>query len=171
MKWITREHPRVDRVACPWLIEKFVDQKAEFIYVPTDRVAAEAQKLGATPYDTRPSGDRRSGDGVAVSTTPIRVGSIPSRFRVDPEHHGEWVPVGERAWRRARATAGVRRSNSAAANLVATRLAGFLVIRITCSRQWRPNSASSGAWWPGGRGSWPGLGRSIRRTIPKPSGR
>jgi hypothetical protein len=53
MKWITREHPRVDRVACPWLIEKFVDQNAEFIYVPTDRVAGEAQKLGATPYDTK----------------------------------------------------------------------------------------------------------------------
>lgn len=53
MKWITREHPRVDRVACPWLIEKFIDRSAEFIYVPTDRVAAEAQKLGATPYDTK----------------------------------------------------------------------------------------------------------------------
>ena len=53
MKWITREHPRVDRVACPWLIEKFVDQHAEFIYVPTDQVATEAQKLGATPYDTK----------------------------------------------------------------------------------------------------------------------
>jgi len=53
MKWITREHPRVDRVACPWLIEKFVDQKAEFIYVRTDRVAGEAQTLGATPYDTK----------------------------------------------------------------------------------------------------------------------
>ena len=53
MKWITREHPRVDRVACPWLIEKFVDKQAEFVYVPTDRVAAEAQRLGATPYDVK----------------------------------------------------------------------------------------------------------------------
>src|SRR4051794_11687533 len=41
MKWITREHPRVDRVACPWLIEKFVDKSAEFVYVPTDKVMAE----------------------------------------------------------------------------------------------------------------------------------
>src|SRR5207244_4681275 len=48
MKWITREHPRVDRVACPWLIEKFVDKQAEFIYVPADQVMAEAQKRGAT---------------------------------------------------------------------------------------------------------------------------
>ena len=53
MKWITREHPRVDRVACPWLIEKFVDQQAEFIYVPTDQVAGEAAKRGATPYDVK----------------------------------------------------------------------------------------------------------------------
>ncbi len=53
MKWITREHPRVDRVACPWLIEKFVDKSAEFIYVPTDQVMAEAQKRGATPYDVK----------------------------------------------------------------------------------------------------------------------
>ena len=53
MKWITREHPRVDRVACPWLIEKFVDKQAEFIYVPTDQVESEAAKRGATPYDTK----------------------------------------------------------------------------------------------------------------------
>jgi len=53
MQWITREHPRVDRVACPWLIEKFVDPEAEFIYVPTDQVASEARKRGATPYDVK----------------------------------------------------------------------------------------------------------------------
>jgi hypothetical protein len=53
MQWITREHPRVDRVACPWLIERFVDQQAEFIYVPTEQVAAEAAKRGATPYDIK----------------------------------------------------------------------------------------------------------------------
>ena len=53
MKWITREHPHVDRVACPWLIERFVDQAAEFIYVPSDQVMAEAQKRGATPYDVK----------------------------------------------------------------------------------------------------------------------
>ena len=53
MKWITREHPHVDRVACPWLIERFVDQHAEFIYVPSDQVMAEAEKRGATPYDVK----------------------------------------------------------------------------------------------------------------------
>ena len=53
MKWITHEHPRVDRVACPWLIERFVDKDAEFIYVHKDQVMAEAQKRGATPYDVK----------------------------------------------------------------------------------------------------------------------
>jgi hypothetical protein len=53
VKWITREHPRVDRVACPWLIEKFVDKDAEFIYVPADTVAAEARSQDATPYDVK----------------------------------------------------------------------------------------------------------------------
>jgi len=53
VKWITREHPRVDRVACPWLIEKFVDKDAEFIYVPADQVMAEARARNATPYDVK----------------------------------------------------------------------------------------------------------------------
>jgi hypothetical protein len=51
MKWITREHVKVDRVACPWLIKKFVDRDAEFIFVPGDKVMDEAKRLGATPYD------------------------------------------------------------------------------------------------------------------------
>lgn len=53
MKWITREHPRVDRVACPWLIQRFIDAPAEFLYVPADRVLAEAERSGATPYDVK----------------------------------------------------------------------------------------------------------------------
>ncbi len=51
MKWITREKVKVDRVACPWLIKKFVDPQAEFIFAPSDQVMAEAQRRGATPYD------------------------------------------------------------------------------------------------------------------------
>jgi hypothetical protein len=51
MKWITRERPKVDRVACPWLIAQFVDPEAEFIFVPPYQVAAQAAALGATPYD------------------------------------------------------------------------------------------------------------------------
>ena len=51
MKWITRERVKVDRVACPWLIRKFVDPQAEFLFVPADKVLAEAEHLGAIPYD------------------------------------------------------------------------------------------------------------------------
>src|SRR5215211_6170141 len=51
MKWITRERVKVDRVACPWLIKKFVDKDAEFIFVPSDKVMAEAKRLDAIPYD------------------------------------------------------------------------------------------------------------------------
>ena len=53
MKWITREHVKVDRVACPWLIKKFVDKDAEFIFAPADNVMAEADRLDATPYDVK----------------------------------------------------------------------------------------------------------------------
>ena len=53
MKWITREHVKVDRVACPWLIRKFVDKDAEFIFVPAERVMDEAKRLDATPFDVK----------------------------------------------------------------------------------------------------------------------
>jgi hypothetical protein len=51
MKWITREKVKVDRVACPWLIRKFVDPQAEFIFVPANQVEAKAGELDATPFD------------------------------------------------------------------------------------------------------------------------
>ena len=51
MKWITRERVKVDRVACPWLIKKFVDPQAEFLFVPAAEVLAVAQREGAIPYD------------------------------------------------------------------------------------------------------------------------
>jgi hypothetical protein len=53
MRWITRERVKVDRVACPWLIRKFVDKEAEFIFVPPDRLQAEAKRLAAIPYDAK----------------------------------------------------------------------------------------------------------------------
>src|SRR5215831_7084435 len=53
MKWITRKHVKVDRVACPWLIKKFVDKDAEFIFAPADKVMAEAKRLDAIPYDVK----------------------------------------------------------------------------------------------------------------------
>jgi hypothetical protein len=51
MKWITRERPKIDRIACPWLIKNFVDYDAEFIYVQKDYVFSKAHELGAIPYD------------------------------------------------------------------------------------------------------------------------
>ena len=51
MKWITRERPKIDRIACPWLIKNFVDNNVEFIYVPKEQVFVKAKELDAIPYD------------------------------------------------------------------------------------------------------------------------
>ena len=51
MKWITREHPKIDRVACPWLVARFVDEHPEFLYVPGGDVLRIAAETGAIPYD------------------------------------------------------------------------------------------------------------------------
>ena len=52
-KWVTREHPKIDRIACPWLISRFVKPDAEFIYVPANDVAKVAAQVGGTPYDIK----------------------------------------------------------------------------------------------------------------------
>lgn len=51
MKWVTREHPKTDRIACPWLIRKFIDPDAEIVYVPRDDVLAVAERERATSFD------------------------------------------------------------------------------------------------------------------------
>jgi hypothetical protein len=51
MKWVTRERPKIDRIACPWLIARFIDKAPEFLYVPTDQVLQVARETGAIPYD------------------------------------------------------------------------------------------------------------------------
>jgi len=51
MKWITRERPKIDRIACPWLIKRFVDKEAEIIYVPFEQVIKKSKELNATPFD------------------------------------------------------------------------------------------------------------------------
>lgn len=65
MRWITRERPKIDRVACPWLIARFIDKEAEFLFVPPGDVARLARERDATPYDV---------DGVELS----HVGSLCS---------------------------------------------------------------------------------------------
>jgi len=51
MKWITRANVKVDRVACPWLIQRFIDEEPEFFFVPAEEVLTEAERLGAIPFD------------------------------------------------------------------------------------------------------------------------
>ncbi len=51
MKWVTRARPKIDRIACPWLIARFIDRDAQFLYVAPERVLAVARETGATPYD------------------------------------------------------------------------------------------------------------------------
>ena len=51
MKWITRERPKIDRIACPWLVARFIDQQPEFMYVPSADVRPVAEKTAAIPYD------------------------------------------------------------------------------------------------------------------------
>jgi len=51
MKWVTRERPKIDRIACPWLIARFIDREPEFLYVPAPQVLEVAERTGAVPYD------------------------------------------------------------------------------------------------------------------------
>ena len=51
MKWVTRERPKIDRIACPWLIARFIDDAPEFLYVPAADVLRVAERTGAVPYD------------------------------------------------------------------------------------------------------------------------
>ena len=63
MKWVTRERPVIDRIACPWLIARFIDKGAEFLFVPPDRVLSVAKETGATPYDVPGVEFSHVGDG------------------------------------------------------------------------------------------------------------
>jgi rhodanese-related sulfurtransferase len=77
-QWVTRERPKIDRIACPWLIRRFIDPTATFIYVPADRVLAIAQETGATPYDVAGIEFTHEGDRCSFDTF-IRIYGI-----VDP---------------------------------------------------------------------------------------
>jgi hypothetical protein len=68
MKWITREKIKVDRVACPWLIRRFVDPQAEFIFVPASLVAAKGAELGATLFDVEGCELGHHGEDVSFNT-------------------------------------------------------------------------------------------------------
>lgn len=76
MKWITREKVKVDRVACPWLIRKFVDPKAEFLFVPAEKVAEVAQREGATSYDCK-------GDELGHHGKECSFDAVVKKYRLD----------------------------------------------------------------------------------------
>src|SRR5712692_5755347 len=65
MRWITREHPKIDRIACPWLIKRFIDHEAEFLFAPPAAVLARAKERNAIPYDVE--GVELSHDGPRCS--------------------------------------------------------------------------------------------------------
>lgn len=69
MRWITRARPKIDRIACPWLIKRFVDAEAEFLFVPPDQVRARALELDAIPFDVE--GVELSHDGPLCSFDAI----------------------------------------------------------------------------------------------------
>lgn len=106
MKWITREHPKIDRIACPWLIRNFVDREAEFIYVPKEEVFSKAKEWNAIPYDIPGAeytheGDRCTFDFIIKKhnlTDPalhqlamIVRGADTDRFHLAPQAAGLWA--------------------------------------------------------------------------------
>lgn len=106
MKWITRERPKIDRIACPWLIKNFIDPAAEFIYVPKDQVFEKAKELEAIPYDIPGAeysheGDHCTfdfivkkhglGDSALQQLAIIVRGADTDRFDLAPQAAGLWA--------------------------------------------------------------------------------
>jgi len=106
MKWITRERPKIDRIACPWLIKNFVDREAEFIYVSKEIVFAKAEELNAIPYDIPGAeysheGDRCTFDFILKKhqlnqpalhqLAEIVRGADTDRFGLAPQAAGLWA--------------------------------------------------------------------------------
>lgn len=106
MKWITRERPKIDRIACPWLIKNFVDARAEFIYVPKDQVFAKAKELNAIPFDIPGAeytheGDNctfdyiikkhRIDDDAVLQIARIVRGADTDSFELAPQAAGLWA--------------------------------------------------------------------------------
>jgi hypothetical protein len=86
MKWVTREHPKIDRVACPWLIRRFIDPEAEFLFVPAEQVGPVAEQSGAIPYDVE--GVELSHDGPRCSFD-----AFLERYRLTDPHLGELATI------------------------------------------------------------------------------
>lgn len=106
MKWITRERPKIDRIACPWLIKRFIDADAEIIYVPFEKVKSKAKELGAIPFDIpgvefTHYGDRctfdylvekyKIADAAVHTLAAIVRGADTDRHDVAPQSSGLWA--------------------------------------------------------------------------------
>ena len=106
MKWITRERPKIDRIACPWLIRNFVDREAEFIYVPKQEVFEKAKILRAIPYDIPGAEYTHEGerctfdyiikkhgltDPALLQLAEIIRGADTDRFDLAPQAAGLWA--------------------------------------------------------------------------------
>ena len=72
MKWVTRARPVIDRIACPWLVARFIDQDAEFLFVEPDRVRAVAEETGAIPYDVPGVELSHVGDGCSFDSFLVK---------------------------------------------------------------------------------------------------
>ncbi len=94
MKWVTREHPHTDRIACPWLIRRFIDTDAEIVYVPRDEVLAYAERTGAISFDA--AGARYTHrDGLCsfeVLVEEYKLGGDPALSLLAHIVHGADVP-------------------------------------------------------------------------------
>jgi hypothetical protein len=106
MKWITREKPKIDRIACPWLIKNFVDKEAEFLYYPKQQVFEKATELDAIPYDIPGAeyshyGDECTfdyivrkhdiNDPAVMHLAEIVRGADTDRFELAPQSAGLWA--------------------------------------------------------------------------------
>lgn len=105
-KWITRSRPKIDRIACPWLIRRFIDQDAEIIYVPKEQVFDKAKELGAIPFDIVGADYEHAGERCTfevflekhnLETPALRQiglivrGADTDRFDVAPQAAGLWA--------------------------------------------------------------------------------
>lgn len=106
MKWITRERPKIDRIACPWLIKRFIDREAEILYVPFDQVVTKAKQLDAIPFDVPDVEYTHYGeectfdhfikkyrikDPAVLAMAPIVRGADTDRYHLAPQSAGLWA--------------------------------------------------------------------------------
>lgn len=95
MKWVTRERPVIDRIGCPWLIARFIDEEPEFLFVPPDRVLVVAKETGATACDIPGIELTHVGDGCSFDTFVSKYGlDRDPTIVAPPRSFGAQTPIG-----------------------------------------------------------------------------